>query len=93
VYYEDPNVLNNVDEEELEVIKKMNFRVFMFLTHIKNFTSQYASIIAFFASILTITYTLLMLTGNAIVALIPLILTIIFMMYLYLKKRKETKIK
>jgi len=93
VYYEDPNVLNNVDEEELEVIKKMNFRVFMFLTHIKNFTSQYASIIAFFASILTITYTLLMLTGNIIVALIPLLLTIIFMMYLYLKKRKETKIK
>lgn len=93
LYYENPDVLNNVDEEELEVIKKMNFRVYMFLTHFKNFTSQYASIIAFIASLLTITYYLLLLTGNNPLALTPVFITIVIITYLYFKKRKEAKIK
>jgi len=93
LYYENQDVLNNVDEEELEVIKKMNFRVYMFLTHFKNFTSQYASVIAFIASLLTITYYLLLLTGSNPLALTPVVLTIVVVTYLYYKKKKDVKIK
>ena len=93
IYYENQDVLNNVNEEELEVIKKMNFRVYLFLTHFKNFTSQYASIIAFIASLLTITYYLLLLTGSNPLALTPVFITFGVITYLYFKKRKEAKIK
>ncbi|MFX1277173.1 MAG: hypothetical protein ACFFBP_00850 [Promethearchaeota archaeon] len=93
IYYENPDVLNNINEEELEVIKKMNFRLYMFMTHLKQFTSQYASIIAFFGSILTITYTLSAFTGNLAIASIPLISTIFVVLYFWYKKKKELKVK
>ena len=49
LYYENPEVLNMLDDKELEVIKKMNFRVYIFMRRLKNFTNQYGSVIAFFA--------------------------------------------
>ncbi len=92
IYYEDPEVLKNINEEELEVIKKMNFRLYIFLTHLRNFTSQYASIIAFFGSILTITYTLFAFTGSLPIASIPIIITTLFVFFFWYKKKKDTKI-
>ena len=93
IYYENPKVLDNVDEEELEVIKKMNFRVYMFLTHMKNFTSQYASIIAFIASLFTISYSIFSLTGNIPAMLSPWFVMFFIVIYLYFKKKKDAKIK
>ncbi|MFX1238885.1 MAG: hypothetical protein ACFE8P_14355, partial [Promethearchaeota archaeon] len=96
IYYEDPNVLSNLKEEEeteLEVIKKMPFKFYMFLTHVKSFTKQYASIIAMFASVLTITYTLFAITNNIYVALIPLTVVIMLLSYAWYKKKKEAKVK
>ncbi|MBN1803365.1 MAG: hypothetical protein JW891_17775 [Candidatus Lokiarchaeota archaeon] len=93
IYYEDPEILNNINEEELEVIKKMPFKFYMFITHLKSFTGQYASIIAMFASVLTITYTLFAITGNLFIALIPFTVIIILLSYAWYKKKKEAKIK
>ena len=93
IYYEDPEVLKNINEEELQVIKRMDYRVYMFLTRLKNFTSQYGSIIAFFASILTITYYSFVLSGrNPTVVAIPVTFVIFIITYLLFKKRKEENI-
>jgi chromosome segregation ATPase len=93
LYYENPDVLAKLDEKELEVIKKMNFRVYMFIRRLKNFTNQYGSIIAFFASILTISYYIFRLTGeNPITILIPVLLTLLVFYFFFFKKRKEDKI-
>ena len=93
LYYENPDVLAKLDEKELEVIKKMNFRVYMFIRRLKNFTNQYGSIIAFFASILTISYYIFRLTGeNPITILIPVLLTLVVFFFLFFKKKKEDKI-
>jgi len=93
LYYENPDVLAKLDEKELEVIKKMNFRVYIFIRRLKNFTNQYGSIIAFFASILTISYYIFRLTGeNLITILIPVLLTLIVFYFFFFKKRKEDKI-
>jgi hypothetical protein len=93
LYYENADVLAMLDEKELEVIKKMNFRVYMFIRRLKNFTNQYGSIIAFFASILTISYYIFRLSGeNPITILIPVLLTLIVFFFFFFKKRKEDKI-
>ncbi|MFO8018635.1 MAG: hypothetical protein R6U96_08370 [Promethearchaeia archaeon] len=93
IYYEDPRVLENINEEELQVIKKMNYKVYMFLTRLKNFTTQYSSIIAFFASTLTITYYSFVLTGeNPMVAAIPLLFITFVIAYLMFKKREKEKV-
>ncbi|MHA1489765.1 MAG: prenyltransferase/squalene oxidase repeat-containing protein [Promethearchaeota archaeon] len=93
VYYEKPEIVNNL-EDNLEVIKKMNFKVYMFLNRLKNFTGQYYSIIAFFASLLTISYYLFLLSGsNPAVVAVPIIIIISLLSYLFFKRRKEEKIK
>ncbi len=93
LYYENPEVIKELDDKELEVIKKMNFRVYMFFRRLKNFSSQYGSIIAFFASIATISYYAFRLTGeNPVTLLIPVILTLIIFLYMFFKKRKEDKV-
>ena len=93
IYYEDPALIEDIDEEELEVIKNMNFRMYMFLRRLKTFTRQYGSIIAFFAAVLSITYTIYQFTGgNPVVVAVPIITILIFLSYLFLKKSKEEKI-
>lgn len=93
LYYENPEILTQLDEKELEVIKKMNFRVYMFFRRLKNFTGQYGSIIAFFASILTISYYIFRITGgNLVTLLIPVFLTLIMFIYMFFKKKKEEKV-
>jgi len=89
VYYEDPKVLENMDEKELQVIKSMNYKLYRFLNRLKNFTTHYSSIIAFFVSIVTLSYYLLLLSGfNPFVLIIPAII-IIGLIYYLLKKRQE----
>lgn len=93
IYYENPEVLKNLSEAELQVVKKMNFRVYMYLTHLKNFTSQYGSIIAFFTSVLTISYYIFQFSGgNLAILALPMAITFILVSYFFLKKRKEEKI-
>ena len=94
IYYENPEVLDEIDETELEVIKSTNYKVNMMLRHLKNFASQYGSIIAFFASLVTISYYLFLFSGGnpAIFAIPAIILTIIIVLY-FLRKEKDEKIK
>ena len=93
IYYENPEVLDGIDEAELEVIKNTNFRVVMALNHLKNFTSQYGSVIAFFASILPISYPLSLLSGmNPVSILIPIVIVIVVVSYFFLKRHKKEEI-
>ena len=93
LYYENPDVLTMLDDKELEVIKKMNFRVYMFMRRLKNFTNQYGSIIAFFASLITISYYIFRISGeNPITIMIPILLTLVVLGYLLFRKKKDEKI-
>jgi hypothetical protein len=93
LYYENPEILNKLDDKELEVIKKMNFRVYLFMKQLKNFTNQYGSIIAFFASLTAISYYIFQISGgNPITIMIPIILTLVVLGYLLFKKKKDEKI-
>ena len=81
------------DELKLEVIKNMNFRVYMFIRRLRSFASQYGSIIALFASILMISWYMLLLTGGNPLAIVgPILFFIILISYFFLKKKKEEKI-
>jgi len=94
IYYENPEVLDEIDETELEVIKSTNYKVNMMLRHLKNFASQYGSIIAFFASIVTISYYLFLFSGgNPTIFAIPAIVTTIILVLYFFRKEKEEKIK
>ena len=94
IYYENPEILDDLDETELEVIKSTNFKVNMMLRHLKNFASQYGSIIAFFASIVTISYYLFLFSGgNPAVLALPIIITILLITFYFLRKSKDEKIK
>ncbi|MHA1319536.1 MAG: hypothetical protein ACTSQ1_06925 [Promethearchaeota archaeon] len=93
LYYENPEILNKLDDKELEVIKKMNFRVYLFMKQLKNFTNQYGSIIAFFASLTAISYYIFQISGgNPITIMIPIILTLVVLGYLLFKKKKDETI-
>ncbi|MBY9006054.1 MAG: hypothetical protein KGD63_04790 [Candidatus Lokiarchaeota archaeon] len=90
IYYENPKVLDSLDETELEVMKKMNFKVYMLLNRLKNFTSHYYSIIGFFASMLTFSYYLLLFSSwNPAVLIIPALIILVLLYYLF-TRRKET---
>jgi len=93
VYYENPEVFENLDEQELEVVKKMNYRVNMFLLRLKHFLSQYYIIFAFIAAVLSITTSVYTLTGGDPASLIyPIAITfVIVAAYLYLKREKDAK--
>ena len=94
IYFENPEILDEIDEAELEVIKNTNFRVNMALRHLKNFASQYGSIIAFFASIITISYYIFLFSGgNPAVILFPILVTLLILAFYFLRKGKDEKIK
>ncbi|MFX1389420.1 MAG: hypothetical protein ACFE9Z_05070 [Promethearchaeota archaeon] len=94
IYYENPDVLEDLDETELEVIKSTNFKLNMMLRHLKNFTSQYGSIIAVFGSIITISYYLFLFSGgNPAVIALPIVITATILILYFLKRGKDEKIK
>jgi len=90
IYFENPEILADIDESELEVIKNTNFKVNMALRHLKNFASQYGSIIAFFASILTISYYFFLFSGGNPAAIVfPVLITFLILGFYFLRKRDE----
>jgi len=91
LYYENPDLLDKVNESELEVMKKMNFRFYMFWKRLRSFASQNYSIFAFLAAILSITLSLFNFTGPAIFILL-FVLVIILALYLLIKRKKQEKI-
>ncbi len=92
IYYENPDILKNLNEDELQVIKKLNFKAYMFLNRLRNFTSSYGSIIAFFSSIIAITYYFYQFSGeNPAVVALPIIIFALLFSYIFLRKRKEVK--
>ncbi len=94
IYFENPEILDELDVAELEVIKSTNYKVNMMLRHIKNLASQYGSVIAFFASIITISYYLFLFSGNnPTVIAIPIIITILILVFYILRKEKEDQVK
>ncbi len=94
IYYENPEILEDLDEAELEVIKSTNFKINMMMRHLKNIASQYGSIIAFFASVVTISYYLFLFSGgNPAVLALPIVITVLLIVFYLLRKSKEEKIK
>jgi len=90
IYFENVEILDDLDEAELEVIKNTNFKVVMALRHLKNFTSQYGSIIAFFASLLTMSYYLYQFSeGNPLTIIVPIVIVLIVISYIFLKRSKK----
>jgi len=88
IYYENPEILDDLDETELEVIKSTNFKVNMVMRHLKNFASQYGSVIAFFASIITISYYLFLFSGgNPAVIVFPVLVTLMVLGFYFLRKK------
>lgn len=93
LYYENPEVLNGLNESELEVIKKMNFRFYMFYNQFRNFTKQNYTIFTFVAALLSITLSLSTVTGgDPSIFLILIVCAVAIIIYIYYKKRKEKKI-
>ncbi|MFX1552164.1 MAG: hypothetical protein ACFFB9_17580 [Promethearchaeota archaeon] len=93
IYFENPEILDDLDESELEVIKSSNYKLQMLRRNLKNFTSQYGTIIAFFSSIVAITWYLFLFSGgNPSVFAFPIIITVLVLLY-YLRRTKEEQIK
>ncbi len=94
IYYENPKILENLNEDELEVIKSMNFRFYVVYRRLKSFSSLYGSIIGLFASILAITYWVYIFSGNnPAVAAIPISILLLIIVYFMFKRGKEETIK
>ncbi|MFX1395076.1 MAG: hypothetical protein ACFFAH_16100, partial [Promethearchaeota archaeon] len=94
LYYESEEAIKNLDEDELEVFKKMNFRVYTIFKRFKSFTAMYGPIIGFFASLLAITYYIFIFTGgNPAVFAIPILFVLVIVFYFIFKKGKEEKLK
>jgi len=92
IYFENPDILDELDESELEVIKSTNYKFQMLKHNLRNFAVQYGSIIAFFSSIVAISYYFFLISGNNPIALaLPIIFTAIILGY-YLIRKKEEKI-
>ncbi|MFX1402478.1 MAG: hypothetical protein ACFE8V_14670 [Promethearchaeota archaeon] len=91
LYYENPEILEKLDETELEVMKKMNFRLYMFWRRLKSFTSQNYSIFTFLAAILSITISLSSVTGP-LIYIVLIILIIVLALFLLFKRKKQEKI-
>ncbi|MFW9821724.1 MAG: hypothetical protein ACFFE4_02235 [Candidatus Thorarchaeota archaeon] len=92
IYFENPEVLDELDETELEVIKSTNYKFQMLKHNLRNFAVQYGSIIAFFSSIIAISYYLFLFSGsNPAAIIVPIILTVLILGY-YLIRRREEKI-
>ncbi|MBY9017985.1 MAG: hypothetical protein KGD66_04045, partial [Candidatus Lokiarchaeota archaeon] len=92
IYYENPEALKELDEKELEVMTKMNFRVHRIIKRLKVFGNQYGSIFAIFSPLLAVVYYLFMLTGqNPGTILISGFFIGVLLFYILFKKRKEDK--
>ena len=93
LYYENPEIIDNLNPAKLKVIKSTNFKLYEFLNRFRFFTSQYGSILTFIAAIFTITLSLYNLSGGNPIAVIgPLSIALIVILYLFLRKQKEEKI-
>ncbi|TFG27639.1 MAG: hypothetical protein EU532_07020 [Promethearchaeota archaeon] len=93
IYYENANVIENLNEDELEVIKSMNFKFYLVYRRLKSFSSLYGSILGLFASILAITYWIYIFSGNnPAVASIPISILILIIIYFMFKRTKEESI-
>ncbi|MHA1930888.1 MAG: prenyltransferase/squalene oxidase repeat-containing protein [Promethearchaeota archaeon] len=90
IYFENPDVLDELDETQLEVIKSTNYKLQMLRHNLRNFAVQWGSIIAFFSSIVAISYYLFLFSGSNPVALIlPILFTVLILGYYLMRKREE----
>lgn len=90
IYYENPEVLDRLDADELEVIKSMNLKMYLLVKRLKSFASMYGSILGLFASILAITYWFYIFSGNnPAVAAIPFTILLLVIFYFMFKRSKD----
>ena len=90
IYYENQEVLDGLDEDELEVIKSMNLKMYLLVRRLKSFASLYGSILGLFASILAITYWFYIFSGNnPAIAAIPFTILLLVIVYFMFKKSKD----
>ncbi len=90
LYYENPEIVENLDEKELDVIKNMNFKIYMLLYRFKIFLRQYYIIFAFFGAVLSISASIFTISGGDITTVLYPVLIVLVIISVYLiKKRKE----
>jgi len=93
IYYENPEIIENLNPAKLKVIKSTNFKFYELLNRLRFFSSQYGSIISLIAAIFTITLAMNSLTGgNPVAVFFPVLITIVIIIYLLLRSQKEEKI-
>jgi hypothetical protein len=97
LYYENPEIVKNLDKKEIEAIQRQDLRTYKFLTRFKNFTKEYSSIIAFIGSLITISYYLVLIIGGNVISLVILSITVfsfvsLLIVYMLIKKRRGEKI-
>ena len=93
LYYENPEILKTLDEDDIEVFK-MNFHLYTRYIRLKSFLKQNYIIFAFIAAVLSITYTLYQFTGgNPVVIAFPVVTILFLVMYFFFIREKEEKVK
>jgi hypothetical protein len=89
IYYENEEILKELDEDELKIMKAMNYKVYRFLNRLKNITKHYYPIIAFFASFLTLSFYLLrVFNWNPWILIIPGLI-VVGILYLLIRRKKD----
>jgi len=91
IYYENPDILDKIDRESVEVIKATSVRTYLFWNRLSRFSKKYGSIFTVFAALITITFTLYRATGDILVFILPIVVTVIVLLYSLLKKSGKDK--
>jgi uncharacterized protein YfcZ (UPF0381/DUF406 family) len=93
IYYENAEIIENLDPAQLKVIKTTNFKFYEFMNRLKFFASQYSSILSLIAALFTITLSLFQLSGgNPLAIIIPAFIMAAILIYFLLRRQKQEKI-
>ncbi len=91
IYYENPDALDKIDRESLEVIKATSVRTYLFWNRLSRFAKKYAPIFTIFVGLITSTFTLYRFFENPFILIIPLVVTGIILLYTAFKKTSKNK--
>lgn len=92
IYYENPDALDKIDRDSLEIIKATSVRTYLFWNRLSRFGKQYGSLFSVFGALATITLVMFnALHQNYYVFLIPICAVIGILLYTLRKKHTDEK--
>jgi hypothetical protein len=93
IYYENPEKIKSMDQKELEVMNKTNYKIHRIMRRLKIFANQYGSTLGVFGTLFGLSYYIYMISGqNIITIFVALTMITAILLYLLVKKRKEEKL-